>query len=181
MRNPLLSKKPHAKQMPCACQTPLPDYPTTDTWGPLLWTLFHALSERVGGGNPMFLEDEKQRWMFLLTNFATVIPCKECKTHAQEWVLAHPVSEFRGLTPEERKPWLRAYFYTFHEAVNVRMEHPSFDVALIESTYKSIDIRNYLMRLKPVVELAIRLDGVPILGWRNWYANLIRLLALYGI
>lgn len=167
--------------MPCACQTPLPNYPTTDTWGPLMWTLFHALSERVGSTTDMFLEDEKQRWMFLLSNFAAVIPCKECKAHAQGWVSTHPVLEFKTLAPGDRKEWLRAYFYTFHEGVNVELEHPSFDFALLETTYKSIDIRNYLMRLKPVVELAIRLDGVPILGWRNWYANLIRLLALYGI
>ena len=167
--------------MPCACQTPLPDYPTTDTWGPLMWTLFHALSERVGSTTDMFLEDEKQRWMFLLSNFASVIPCKECKAHAQGWVSTHPVLEFKTLAPGDRKEWLRAYFYNFHEGVNVELEHPSFDFALLETTYKSIDIRNYLMRLKPVVELAIRLDGVPILGWRNWYANLIRLLALYGI
>ena len=167
--------------MPCACQTPLPDYPTTDTWGPLMWTLFHALSEKAGSTTDMFLEDEKQRWMFLLSIFATFIPCKECKAHAQGWVSAHPVLEFKTLAPGDRKEWLRAYFYTFHEGVNTELEHPSFDFALLETTYKNIDIRNYLMRLKPVVELAIRLDGVPILGWRNWYANLIRLLALYGI
>ena len=167
--------------MPCACQTPPPDYPTTDTWGPLMWTLFHALSERVGSTSEMFLEDEKQRWMFLLNNFATVIPCKECKEHARGWVSGHPVSEFKGLAPEDRKVWLRLYFYNFHEGVNAELEHPSFDVGALEATYKTIDIRNYLMRLKPVVELAIRLDGVPIIGWRNWYSNLIRLLALYGI
>jgi hypothetical protein len=146
-----------------------------------MWTLFHALAERAGGTNAMFVEDEKQRWMFLLANFATVIPCKECKSHAQAWVSSNPSTEFRTLAPEDRKEWLRVYFYTFHEAVNKEIEHPSFDFALVESTYKSVDIRNYLMRLKPVVELAIRLDGVPIIGWRNWYANLIRLLALYGV
>jgi len=146
-----------------------------------MWTLFHALSERAGSTTAMFVEDERQRWMYLLGNFATIIPCKECKAHAQEWLLMRPVTDFKGLAPEARKEWLRGYFYDFHQAVNARLENPSFDIALVESTYRSTDIRNILMRLKPVVELAIRLDGVPILGWRNWYANLIRLLALYGI
>ena len=129
----------------------------------------------------MFYEDEKQRWLSLLANLPSIIPCKECKAHAREWTASHPAAEFKSLAPELRKEWLRNYFYTFHEAVNARLERPSFDFTLVESTYKSIDIRNFMMRLKPVVELAIRLDGVPILGWRNWYSNLIRILALYGI
>jgi len=167
--------------MPCACQTPLPDYPTTDLWGPLLWTLLHSLSEKVGSGAALFVEDEKQRWIFLLTNLATIIPCRECKAHAIEWIAAHPTADFKSLAPEDRKLWLRNYFYTFHNVVNERLEHPQFDAALLESTYGSVDIRNILLRLKPVVELAIRLDGVPIIGWRNWYANTVRMLALYGI
>jgi len=150
-------------------------------WGPLLWTLLHSLSEKVGSGAALFLEDEKQRWIFLLTNLATIIPCKECKTHAIEWITVHPTADFKSLAPEDRKLWLRTYFYTFHNNVNERMEHPQFDAALLESTYGRVDIRNILLRLKPVVELAIRLDGVPIIGWRNWYANTVRMLALYGI
>jgi hypothetical protein len=154
-------------------------------WGPLLWTLLHSLSERVGSGAAMFLEDEKQRWIFLLTNLATIIPCKDCKSHAIEWIAAHPTGEFKPLAPEDRKLWLRNYFHTFHNSVNERMAsdggHPQFDAALLVSTYAGVDIRNILLRLKPVVELAIRLDGVPIIGWRNWYANTIRMLALYGI
>jgi len=167
--------------MPCACQTPLPDYPTTDMWGPLLWTLLHSLSEKVGSGAALFVEDEKQRWIFLLANLATIIPCRDCKAHAIEWIAAHPTADFKSLAPEDRKLWLRTYFYNFHNNVNERMEHPQFDEALLESTYGRVDIRNILLRLKPVVELAIRLDGVPIIGWRNWYANTVRMLALYGI
>jgi hypothetical protein len=150
-------------------------------WGPLLWTLLHSLSEKVGSGAALFLEDEKQRWIFLLTNLATIIPCRDCKAHAIEWITAHPTADFKSLAPEDRKLWLRTYFYTFHNVVNERLEHPQFDAALLESTYGRVDIRNILLRLKPVVELAIRLDGVPIIGWRNWYANTIRMLALYGI
>ena len=167
--------------MPCACTNPLPDYPDTDTWGPLLWTLLHALAERTGSGAAMFLEDEKQRWLFLLNNFSTIIPCRECKIHARVWIEDHPPTEFKSLAPEERKPWLRAYFYALHESVNERLGKPAFDAALLETTYRGADIRNILLRLKPVVELAIRLDGVPIIGWRNWYAAVVRVLALYGI
>jgi hypothetical protein len=147
----------------------------------LLWTLLHGLIERVGSGAAMFLEDERQRWIFFLANFVTIIPCKECKVHAGEWFAAHPVSEFKGLPPEERKGWLRTYFHALHNHVNERLDQPLFDAALVESTYNRTDIRNILLRLKPVVELAIRLDGVPIIGWRNWYSNVIRILALYGI
>jgi hypothetical protein len=150
-------------------------------WGPLLWTLLHSLSEKVGSGATLFLEDEKQRWMSLLANLATVIPCKDCKAHAIGWFAAHPFTEFKSLVPEDRKRWLRNYFFTFHNEVNERMEHPQYDETLLESTYGRVDVRNILLRLKPVVELAIRLDGVPIIGWRNWYANTIRLLALYGL
>ena len=33
--------------MPCSCQVPVPQYPETAHWGPILWKILHGLAERA--------------------------------------------------------------------------------------------------------------------------------------
>jgi len=167
--------------MPCNCATIKPDYPTTDTWGPLLWTILHSLAERIGTVAPMFTNDEKQRWLVLFVGFPLIIPCKDCKEHALSYISDHPFSAWKTMAPDERRDWTRTWFYDFHEAVNARLGHSSFDKTLLTSTYGSVNIREYLDRLKVIMNVAIQLDGVPMIKWRDFSGSVLRMLALYGI
>jgi len=167
--------------MPCNCKTEKPNYPANDTWGPLLWTIMHSLTEHIGTVTPMFANDEKQRWLTFFTAFPLIIPCKDCKEHALSYISDHPFLIWKTMSIEERRDWTRTWFYEFHESVNTRIGKPSFDKALLISTYGSINIREYLGRLTAVMNVAIQLDGVPMIKWRDWNGVVVRLLALYGI
>jgi len=168
--------------MPCQCATEKPDYPANDTWGPLLWTILHGLAERVGSINPMFANDEKQRWLALFAGLPMIIPCKDCREHAVQYMADHSaIQPWKMLAPDQRKEFTRTWFYEFHEAVNARLGHASFDKDLLTPSYGSINIREYLGRFAHIVNVAIQLDGVQMIKWRDWNGIIIRLLALYGI
>jgi hypothetical protein len=130
----------------------------------------------------LFANDEKQRWMSLFAGLPMIIPCKDCREHAVAYITDHPYSNpWKTMAPDQRKEWTRTWWYDFHEAVNARIGRSSFDKALLTSTYGSVNIREYLGRFTHIVQLAIQLDGITMLKWREWNGCIVRLLALYGI
>ena len=168
--------------MPCACKGDEPDYPITDNWGPSLWTIMHALAER--GGKviiPSFREDEKRQWIILIELLPRIIPCPNCRQHAQEWIVKYPITAIKDLTPAEMYDWLTTWVNNFHENVNDRTGKPSFDKSLLAQTYGSTDIVKTFKAMKPFIEVAIRLSGITLLPWQKWSNHLVMLRSLYGV
>ena len=167
--------------MPCSCEKPLPDYPESDHWGPVLWTILHALAERSGKlVSPSYYDDERRQWIHLLTILPKMIPCPMCRVHSEEWLQTHPVTEIKNLK-EEFHTWIVSWVYDFHESVNLRVGKPSFDKALLSSTYKSVPIPSALKVLKPFIETAIVLSGITLMPWQKWVSHVKMLSSFYGI
>jgi hypothetical protein len=168
--------------MPCACKADQPEYPVTDNWGPSLWTILHALAEKGGKAiAPSFNEDEKRQWIILIELLPKIIPCPNCREHAQEWILKHPITAIKELTTGEMYDWLTTWVYTFHENVNERTGKPSFDKTLLANTYGSTNIVTVFKSMKPFIENAIRLSGITLLPWQKWSNHLVGLRSVYGI
>lgn len=168
--------------MPCSCEKPQPDYPESDHWGPIVWTILHALAERSGklvtGSSH---DDERRQWVNMLTILPKMIPCAMCRKHAEEWLVANPILEIKALPEDEFHLWCVSWVYRFHESVNLRVGKPSFDITLLSSTYKSISVPGALKALKPFIETAIRLSGITLLPWQKWVSHIRYLCSFYGL
>lgn len=166
--------------MPCACKQSQPDYPVTDNWGPVLWAILHALAEHSGRiTSQSFFADERRQWLNIIQGLPKIIPCPNCREHAEAWILLHPPTTIKTMQDTELHDWLVDWAYTFHESVNQRTGKPSFDRALLSQTYGSISIAGALKRLKPFIETAIRLSGLTLLPWQKWYGFVTILNSFY--
>jgi Erv1 / Alr family len=168
--------------MPCSCEKPVPEYPETDNWGPVLWAILHTLAEHSGKNIlGTSRDDEKRQWTNIIHGLPKIIPCPKCREHAEAWIVKTPVTAIKLLSADELHEWLVNYFYNFHESVNARNGKPSFDKALLSQTYGSISVAGAMRRLKPFIEVAIRLSGLTLVPWQKWTGYVIILSSFYGI
>jgi len=168
--------------MSCPCKKPLPEYPETDNWGPVLWAVLHALAEH--SGKQLFgasLDAEKLQWTNIVTTLPKIIPCPACREHAEAWIAGRPITAIKALSASDLHSWLVNFFYDFHEAVNARNGKPSFDKTLLSSTYGGISVAGAIRRVKPFIEIAIRLSGLTLMPWQKWNGYVIVLSSYYGI
>ena len=168
--------------MPCACKQDQPDYPITDNWGPSLWKILHALAEKGGKTlTPLFRDDEKRQWILLIEIMPKMIPCPNCREHAQEWILKNPITAIKEIPNDELYEWLTTWVYVFHEDVNKRTGKPSFDKSLLAQTYGNVNIKEVYNAMKPFIEIAIRQSGITLMPWQKWSNYLVMIRSLYGI
>jgi hypothetical protein len=167
--------------MPCACQKPQPSYPGADNWGPVLWAILHGLAERSGKVViPVFLEDEKRQWISMIQILPKIIPCPDCRQHAELWILQNPITAIKTMSATELHDYLVNWVYRLHEDVNARTGKASFDESLLTQKYGSISIQGALNSLKPFIETAIRMSGITLLPWNKWNGFVKMLCSLYG-
>jgi len=166
--------------MPCACKQPQPDYPESDHWGPVLWTILHALAQKAGKALfPSMYDDERRQWINILTTLPKMIPCSMCRAHAEEWIAAHPFVTIKTMPYGDLNEWIIDWVYTFHESVNARNGKPSFDKPLLAQTYNSVSIAGALRTLKPFIETAIKLSGITLMPWQKWVGYVTVLKSYY--
>jgi hypothetical protein len=68
------------------------------------------------------------------------------------------------------------YLYTFHEAVNTRLEKPSFPFSSLASTYKATgELNTWITALNEMTLRAMKLNGMHLKPWENWI-NQLRML-----
>lgn len=165
----------------CACKTPFPNYPTILEWSPIMWKILHAFSLKSGKPiSPLFVEDEKMKWYLMLKTLPEVIVCKDCREHLQLYMRENPIESIKTMKTSDINPFLTNYFYTLHNWVNKRLGKEEFNAELLEITYKNVNIREELKKIKKPIETAILLSGVKILSWNKWYGYSLMLLTIYG-
>ena len=165
--------------MPCSCEKPAPEYPETDNWGPVLWAILHGLAERSGRVIPSSRDDEKRQWNNIITTLPKIIPCPKCREHAETWIAQNSPTALKTLSDSDLHTWLVDWVYNFHESVNRRNGKPSFNKALLSQTYGSISIPGAMNRLKPFIEVAIRLSGLTLVPWQKWIGYVTMLNSYY--
>lgn len=166
--------------MPCACQVPVPKYPDTADWGPILWTILHGLAERAG--RAPLPEDERRSWQRLIKATGEMLPCDKCRAHYSAFLQANPVTQLDTLPFAQIKMWVRSWFYTLHNEVNVENNKEVFAYEDLEATYSiSLNFQDLFWRLEPILKRAIDLSGVPLLRWLNWVKEFKMLRAAMGV
>lgn len=91
--------------------------PLPAVWGPKLWAVLHAIGARAGAvSNKALLQDETRYCLWLFEHLDQIVPCPECRAHIISYRRANPL-------PSETKE-LGLWIWTFHEAVNARLNKP---------------------------------------------------------
>ena len=156
-------------------------YPKTTEWGPLIWKILHTLAEKSGKQtNEIIKGDEMRAWTTFMKHLPSILPCEECRGHATTYMTENPFQP-----PESYPPWnfyIRTYMYTFHEAVNTRLEKPSFPFSSLAETYKSTsELSKWITDLNDMTLRAMKLNGMQMKPWQNWINQLRMVRAAMGI
>lgn len=156
--------------MPCACQIPVPSYPETADWGPILWSILHGLAERAGQG--FIKADEIREWAKLIKMTGDVLPCDICRGHFQEFLRKNPPTQLTiTFTQVQINAWVKSWFWNLHNQVNNSRGLPIFPYNDLTPTYSNVSLTDLLYRLNPVIKKAIELNGVPFMKWTAWVSS----------
>lgn len=152
--------------MPCACQIPVPDYPSTTDWGPILWSLLHGLAQKAGSS--ILPDDEVREWQKFLKATGDILPCDNCRVHYQQYSNTHPLTQIKTMSKPDMKVFIKTWVWTLHNEVNMRNQKPIFAFPDLDTTYSSVNFQDQLWRLDPIMKRAIQLNGVSLLKWTTW-------------
>jgi hypothetical protein len=162
-------------RMPCACVIPIPAYPDTSDWGPILWSILHGLAEK--SQRNLLASDELREWSKFLKLTGDLLPCEACRVHYHTYTKEHPFTPTIE-TYGTLKVFLKQWFWNLHNEVNVEKGKPVFPYESLEETYKSVNLQDKIWQLKPVLQKAIQLNGVSLFKWKDWYNSFLMLRSL---
>lgn len=165
--------------MSCKCRNQPINVPPNVEWGPMFWTLLHALAERAGSAPlPGLQGDEMRAWKIILTTLPKALACEDCRTHLTGYIGANPV-----VLPDKYsdvQDYIRLYLYNLHESVNVRLGKPSFGFADLTIVYRGHNLKKTFDVLNVIVKRSIMATAVPILSWNNWSSQVRTLMGMYN-
>jgi len=167
------------KQMPCACLIPVPSYPETADWGPILWSILHGLAEKAGQG--ILKADEIREWQKFIKITGDVLPCDLCRAHFKEFVKKNPSSQITSFTQSQINVWVKSWFWNLHNEVNISRGVPIFEYDALTPTYSNVSLTDLLYRLTPVMKKAIQLNGVPFMTWTLWVSSFKMLRSVLAV
>jgi len=157
-------------------------YPDAVEWGPLLWTLLHGIAEK--SGKPvanLYAEEERQLWLTFFKQTADIIPCSACKEHFETYLKQHPIDALKHMDLRDIHAWIRTWFWEVHEWVNDTLKKPSFPIADLEATYRSVNLRTTMRQFEMPMKKAIQISGNQYKKLVEWKSKYFRLLSLYGV
>lgn len=167
--------------MPCACQIPVPKYPETADWGPILWRILHGLAERAGRSSPAATADEIREWQKFIKVTGEMLPCDKCRAHYSAFFKANPPTALSTLPFTQFKIWVRSWFFTLHNEVNQETGKPFFAIEDLAPTYASVNFQDLFWQLEPIMKKAIQLNGVSLMKWTNWVHSYKMLKSVLGV
>ena len=168
--------------MSCPCNIPLPEFPNTGSWGPLLWCILHGLAERAGSPTtPMYLDDERRHWLHFFKETGEIIPCPTCKLHYGDYLKLHPITALKTIPHSERKAWITKWFWKLHNFVNESLGKPLFLQDELTERYRGINLHTTLNHLDGPIKIAIKLTGTNLMKYMEWKRRLTMMFSVFGI
>ena len=168
--------------MPCACLLPPEIYPDASEWGPILWSILHAIAEKAGKTPfPMYREDERRALLKFFVSLGKTIPCPSCKDHFDSYLRENPVEkDLKEMAYSDIGPYVKLWFWELHNWVNESYKKPTFPYEALTPTYKGVNIRQRLKDLDIPMNRAIRVRGGQLLAYTEFTKNTLMLLSIYG-
>lgn len=159
--------------MPCACLIPVPNYPETADWGPIMWTMLHGLAEKAGQG--IIRSDELREWHKFIKITGEVLPCDICKQHYQTFAKTHPLPE------DLPNGFIKNWFWNLHNEVNVSRGVAEYPYEELTERYSKVNLTDLLYQLTPVIKKAIQWSGVPYMKWTAWVSSFKMLRSILAV
>lgn len=161
--------------MPCACLLPIPDYPTNEAWGPILWGILHSLAEKYNKlVSTLYKKEEELYWTNLIKLTETILPCKDCRNHYKDYLSNKKINL-------KEPDFVRLFFYNLHNDINLRNDKPLFDYSNLNITYKDTNINYLVKQFEKILDIVFQYNEVSLVSWKKWYSNYIKLQNIYGI
>ena len=101
----------------------------TNSWGPVIWKLFHTLAEKVNEKD--YYKVAKSLFLFI-KRICSLLPCPECQEHASLYLRK---TSFDISTKQK----LKQYLLVFHNEVNKR-KGKKVETEEILKSYESEDL-----------------------------------------
>ena len=162
--------------MPCGCTIPIPDYPASAEWGPIVWRILHGLAEKAQ--QAALPADEIREWSRLIKSTSEMIPCDICRDHMTRYMRQHPLPEVHySLLKTTVKTW----FLNLHNEINEGNERPIFPYDGLYERYGKMDLQDLLWQLEPVMKRAVQTNGVGMLKYMSWVKSVKMMRAILQI
>jgi hypothetical protein len=165
--------------MSCPCLIPVPNYPDTAEWGPLVWTVLHGLAEKSGSAS--IPADEVREWVKFLKFTGEMLPCDKCRAHYATYLANNPITLLSTIPYDQVHTFITTWLWTLHNEINADTGKPFFPYTDLPLTYSSVNLQDTLWRLEPVIKKAIQLNGVSLLKWAKWLYSCKMLKAIVGM
>lgn len=104
--------------------------PSINTWGPTVWTFFHALAENVR--EEKFAEI-KITLFGMIKNICSFLPCPDCSLHAKHFLSRVNIDKISN------KHDFQSLIYMFHNMVNKKNNKPMYSFSQLQK-YRNINV-----------------------------------------
>jgi len=91
-----------------------------ELWGPYAWHLYHTVAYSY------IPDSRKNPYQHFFKTYETIIPCRQCRFHAGEWMDDHPLEDTRMYAK-----WVNE----FHNAVSVRLGKDQWSSEEVHNLY----------------------------------------------
>lgn len=162
--------------MPCACQIPIPKYPDTADWGPILWAILHSLAEKAQ--RAAYPPDEVREWQKFLKLTGEMLPCEKCRAHYAEYSKRYPLTQLEEVPYEVFKQNVKTWIWRLHNEINTDNGKPYYDYETLADQYSNVNVQDLFWRLEPVLKRAIDINGMGLMKWMNWVKSFKMLRSL---
>jgi hypothetical protein len=117
-----------------------------------------------------------------MKSLVKVIPCPSCKEHYEVYLKEHPVDKAIMDTPYgELKTYVKTWFWELHNWVNESLERTIFPYDELTPTYKSVNLREKMKVLDPLIRKAIRIRAGQYLGYTEFVKQALILYSIWGL
>ena len=162
--------------MPCGCIIPIPEYPASAEWGPIIWNILHGLAEKAQ--RAALPADELREWVRLIKATSEMLPCDICRGHMTHYMKVHPFTEVNySILKTTVKTWL----FNLHNEINEGNGRPIFPYDGLYEKYGTMDLQDLLWRLDPVMKKAVQTYGVGMVKYMNWIKSVKMMRAILQI
>jgi hypothetical protein len=165
--------------MPCACQVPVPDYPSNAEWGPILWKILHGLAEKAQQAS--IPTDEVREWQRFIKLTGEMLPCDICSAHFVRYTAQHPLKHFSVVPYTSLKTAIKTWFWQLHTDIRTEYGKDVLPYEELATTYVNLDFRDLLWRLEPIIKETINIKGIGLMKWTAWVSSFKMLKANLGV
>ncbi len=153
---------------------------SSEQWGPPLWNLFHMLAEQSGKQTDVSLQrKESSLWAALIYETKNITGCEACRLHVNHYMQTHP---FMVTSYDCLKPYVRHFFYEFHEYVNRQTLKPTFDSSLLTTMYTNLEeFESSFKEFNIQMELLIQSNTIKKEDYLQWLDYFYQLSILCNI